>query len=283
MSDVTIVQLTDTHLRAAGEHVHGVVDSHENLLRVLAQVRVAKGPIHAIMLTGDLADNGAPEAYRRLRAAVEPVAAELGARVVYLMGNHDERVAFGETLLDLAPGSVDPLTPHDSVTEVAGLRLIGLDSTTPGRHDGWLEDEQLHWLAAELRNPATLGTVLAVHHPPLPSAIAAAETLRLRNAEALAEVIAGTDVRVILCGHNHLTGAGMLAGVPVWMGPASSYRLETMPPAGRYRARTGFGFSRLDIVDSALVMMAVETTAAQSIHDSDEAAELARLAAIMRR
>ncbi|MRH88315.1 metallophosphatase [Nocardia sp. SYP-A9097] len=278
MNGLTLVQLTDTHIRSGGETVLDTVDTYATLKRVLDQLRTGGRRIDALLLTGDLADNGSPEAYRLLRAAVEPVAAELGAQVLYAMGNHDERTAFGVELLGREPGTVDPAQPIDQVIEVAGVRVIALDSTTPGLHDGKLEPEQLDWLAEQLSRPAPRGTVLVLHHPPLPSAIAAAEALKLRQAEQLAAVVAGTDVRMILCGHNHMTAASALAGIPVWVGPAMAYRIHAMAPRGRQRAVSGSGYSRIDIVGSAVIATAVEVAAATVIYDRDEAGELDRLA-----
>ncbi|AYF73796.1 metallophosphatase [Nocardia yunnanensis] len=279
MNDLILVQLTDTHLRAAGEQVLDAVDTHATLLRVLERLRTGGRRIDALLLSGDLTDNGAPEAYRRLRTAVEPVAAELGAQVLYVMGNHDERAAFGAELLDLTP-PIDTALPHDRVFDVDGLRVIGLDTTTPGRHDGRLEPEQLAWLTERLRVPAARGSLLVLHHPPLPSAIPAAEFLKLRNADQLAEVIAGTDVRMIVCGHNHMTAASVLAGVPVWVGPALAYRIDAMAPAGRQQGFAGAGFTRLDVVGASIIATAVEAGPAARLYDKADTEVQERLAAL---
>ncbi|MGH3613252.1 MAG: metallophosphoesterase family protein [Pseudonocardia sp.] len=45
-----------------------------------------------------------------------------------------------------------------------------LDSTVPGRAYGEVRPDQLAWLRAELTEPAPAGTVLALHHPALPTA-----------------------------------------------------------------------------------------------------------------
>ncbi|MFF2550380.1 metallophosphoesterase [Nocardia sp. NPDC058058] len=277
MSDLTVIQISDTHIRAAGDPIHNGVDSHANLVRVLDRLRAAGGRVDALVLSGDLTDIGDAAAYRRLRETLEPAAAELGAQIVYVMGNHDERGAFGTELLGL---TLSPDRPHDYVREVAGLRVIALDSTIPGRHDGRLEPSQLQWLADELRTPAPRGTLLAVHHPPLRSALAAARILKLHNTDDLADVVAGTDVRMIVSGHHHLTSAGSLAGIPVWIGPAVAYRIDAMAAAGRQQATDGFGFTRIDVIGAAFVATAVEVTAATQLYDRDEAAELARLAVL---
>ncbi|MEV6657848.1 metallophosphoesterase [Nocardia fluminea] len=278
MSELTIVQITDTHLRPEGELLHGV-DTAANLTAVLDRLREFGQRVDVLIFSGDLSDNGSPEAYRRLRAAVEPVAAELGAEVVYAMGNHDERTAFGIELL--GRDTVDPDLPHDQCVEIAGVRIIVLDSTTPFQHDGKLEPEQLAWLADELRTPAPHGTVLVVHHPPLRSPLATLDFLRLKDAEQLAEVVAGTDVRMILCGHNHLTGASALAGIPVWIGPATAYRLDAMAPAGRHRGIAGFGYSRIDVMESAVLATAIDAAPAPKVYDRPEAEMLEQIAAIV--
>ncbi|MFI9508022.1 metallophosphoesterase [Nocardia sp. NPDC052566] len=279
MSDLTIVQLTDTHLRTEGELVHGAVDTYANLTLVLAQILAAGQPVDALVLSGDLADSGSPAAYRRLRAAMEPAAAALGARLVYVMGNHDERTAFGAELLDRGPDE-DPSAPHDSVVDVRGLRIIALDSTMPGRHDGWLTPGQLDWLADQLRHPAPRGTLLVLHHPPIRSPLATTEFLRLQRPELLETVLAGTDVRMIVCGHNHLTASASFAGVPVWIGPALSYRIDPLAPAGRQRGLAGFGYTRIDLLGATLIATAIEATPAPAVYDRPEREVLDQLAAL---
>lgn len=277
MNAVTVVQLTDTHLRREGELVHGAVDTHATLRRVLHRLVAARRPVDALVLSGDLADDGAPEAYRRLRALVEPAAAELGAKVLYAMGNHDERVAFAAELLDRETLADSPI---DSVAEVRGLRIIVLDSTIPGLHHGRLLPGQLERLAAELRVPAPRGTLLVLHHPPIPSPIIGPDLLRLRDPERLGAVLAGSDVRLIVCGHNHATAAGALAGVPVWVGPALSYGIDTFAPAGRHRGFAASGFSRIDVTEEAAVVTAVDATLARAVYDRDERDILDQLAAL---
>ena len=104
------------------------------------------------MFTGDLADRGEPDAYARLREIVEPVAADLGAQVVWVMGNHDERAPYARGLFD-----ADDDGPQDRVYDVDGLRIVSLDTSVPGYHHGELCDAQLDWLArrAEHAAPST--------------------------------------------------------------------------------------------------------------------------------
>jgi len=223
----TIVHLSDTHLLAGNVPLGGRYDTAANLGHTLDAVERLGIQADAIVFTGDLTDLGEPEAYAALRRAVEPVAERLGAPVIWVAGNHDERPAMRRDLLDLEP-SEDAVT---GVWDLGGLRLIALDTTVPGWHHGDLDDEQLTWLQEVLSTPAPLGTVLAMHHPPLPSHIPLFDILELRDQGRLAEVLAGTDVRAILAGHLHHSTSGTFAGIPVSVAAATCYTMDLARPA----------------------------------------------------
>ncbi|MCM3921947.1 metallophosphoesterase [Frankia sp. AiPs1] len=272
-AELTLIQVSDTHLLPAGELMHGRVDTFALLETVAATVASSTGPVAGILLTGDLADDGSPASYRRLRQIIDPLAATFDAPVVYAMGNHDERLAFRAELLGGAAGAPAD-HPCDSVHLVDGLRLVALDSTTPGRHDGWLTDAQLAWLADVLATPAPRGTLLIVHHPPLPSPVPTVHLLRLAAAERLADVVAGTDVRMILSGHAHHAGAGALAGIPVWISPALAYDADPLPPDGRLRGLLGGGFSRIDLIDGQFVATAIPLSPTGLVYNNDRAEQV---------
>ena len=107
------------------------------------------------------------------------------------------------------------MVPMDRVHDIAGLRVIVLDTSVPDYHHGEITPEQLQWLAAQLAEPAPFGTILAMHHPPIPSVQDLAVTVELRDQPRLARVLRGTDVRSILAGHLHYSTSGTFAGIPV--------------------------------------------------------------------
>ncbi|WP_166137249.1 phosphodiesterase [Nocardioides ochotonae] len=231
----TVAHLSDPHLLTEGLHQYGVIDTEAGLSRALEHLRRLDPVPQALVFTGDLADRGDPAAYARLRELVEPVAADLvgpggrGAEVVWVMGNHDERAAYSHGLYD-----AESTAPQDRVHDVAGLRVVALDTSVPGYHHGDLTEEQLDWLAEVLATPAEHGTLLALHHPPIPvPMIEAAAIIELADQHRLAEVIAGTDVRGILGGHLHFTTFSTFAGVPVSVASASCYTLDPAP-VGRF-------------------------------------------------
>jgi 3',5'-cyclic AMP phosphodiesterase CpdA len=100
----------------------------------------------------------------------------------------------------------------------------------PGYHHGELAPEQLAWLADVLATPAPHGTLLAMHHPPIPlPMLRAAELIELVDQPALAEVVEGSDVRGILAGHLHFSTWSTFAGVPVSVASASCYTSDPAP------------------------------------------------------
>jgi 3',5'-cyclic-AMP phosphodiesterase len=221
----TIAHLSDPHLLAGGALQYGHVDTEARLTAALERLGRLDPAPQALVLTGDLADKAEPKAYLRLRELVETTAEVIGAQVIWVMGNHDERAAYSRHLFD-----VEDDGPQDRVYDVSGLRIISLDTSVPGWHHGELREPQLAWLAAELATPAPHGTVLAMHHPPIPvPMMRIAEIIELLDHQPLADVLTGSDVRAILGGHFHFTSSSTFAGIPVSVASATCYTSELAP------------------------------------------------------
>jgi len=211
---MVLAHLSDTHLRHPDDPlVRGLLDPRPHLLRALAAVE-AHAP-RALVFSGDLSDDGTPESYEELRRLVLPVAERLGAVVVWGNGNHDSRTAFRSVLLGApATGGKDEGSLNQ-VHDIDGLRVLWLDSTVPGADHGEVSQASLEWLAARLAEPAVHGTILGMHHAPLPVVQDMAASWELHGQAELAAVLSGSGVRAILAGHYHQSGFGTFAGIPV--------------------------------------------------------------------
>ncbi|WP_344092407.1 phosphodiesterase [Microbacterium deminutum] len=272
----TLLHLSDTHLLAGNPPLGGRYDTAANLRRTLEAVeRIGIRP-DAIVFTGDLTDLGEPDAYRALRDAVQPVAERLGAPVVWVAGNHDERPAMRRDLLALEPTQ----EPVVGVWDLGGLRLVALDTSVPGWHHGDLDDGQLAWLREVLAVPAPLGTIIAMHHPPLPSHLPLFDILELRDQGRLAQAIGGTDVRAILAGHLHYSTSGTFAGVPVSVSAATCYTMDLARPAADVNGMdAGQSFHLVHVYDTTVthaVVPVVDAPAGDFFSD----AWVARMAAL---
>lgn len=258
----TIAHISDTHLLAGGKLQYGVVDTVQHLQMALDRLSRIDPVPQAIVLTGDLADRGEPEAYAQLRSMIEPAAAAMDAQVVWCMGNHDDRTAYARSLFGADP-TADVM---DRVYDVDGLRIVALDTSVPNYHHGEITDEQYAWLASVLAEPAPLGTVLAMHHPPIAiPMLPAAAIIELDNQERLAAALAGTDVRMILGGHFHYSSYGTFAGIPVSVASATCY-ISDVAPDQRFISAvdTDQSVNVLHVYDDTIVTSVVPT------HDSAE-------------
>lgn len=272
-----LLHLSDTHLVGGPDPLYGDMDSEARLRQLFAEVATSGSRPEAVIFTGDLADKGEPEAYAKLRRIVEPACREIGAEIIWAMGNHDDRRHFRAGLLDQAPD----MAPVDRSYFIDGLRIITLDSSVPGYHHGELSPEQLDWLAAELATPAPDGTILALHHPPVPSVLDLSVLVELRRQFELADVLRGSDVRSILAGHLHYSTTAMFAGIPVSVASATCYTQDLNVPVGGTRGRDGAqAFNMVHVYEHTVVHSVVPLGAAPTVGDYVSAEETqSRLAA----
>ena len=230
-----LLHLSDPHLMGGPEPLYGAIDSQSRLAQLFQEVQASGVRPEAVIFTGDLADKGEPEAYAKLRAIVDPACEAMGARVIWAMGNHDNRAHFRTGLLDQPADD----SPVDRSYYVNGLRVITLDTSVPGFHHGELSGAQLEWLSDQLETPAPDGTILALHHPPVPSVLDLAVLVELRSQASLAAVLRGSDVRTILAGHLHYSTTASFAGIPVSVASATCYTQDLNVPVGGSRGRDG--------------------------------------------
>lgn len=250
-----ILHLSDTHFVNEQRPLYGKIDCDAQVAALIERLRGSEVRPDAIVLTGDLADHGAEDAYQRLRAALDPVAAEYDCPIVWVMGNHDDRRTFRRVLQDDVR-SEDPADngPVDHVTMVNGLRIIALDSTVPGHHHGEITPEQVDWLEKVLAEPAPNGSLLALHHPPVPTHLGLLQAVELNDAHILEKVLAGSDVRGILAGHFHYSVASTLGGIPVSVVAATCYTQDLLVGSGSARSQNGGqGFALVDVYPDRVV------------------------------
>lgn len=251
----TFVHISDTHLPGERSPLYGSgADADANLAEMLDRLVASGLRPDALLFTGDLTDRGDAAAYRRLRELVTPAAAALGCEVVWAAGNHDDRRAM-RSELGLAGAGDEPIV---EVRWFGGMRVIVVDSTVPGAHWGEVPSSQLEWLEGELSTAAPQGTLLLLHHPPLPTVLDLAVTVELRDQDALAEVLRGTDVRGILSGHVHHPSFGTFAGIPVAVASSSAYGQDLAQPVGATRGQDAAqGYNLVHVYADTIVHSAV--------------------------
>jgi 3',5'-cyclic-AMP phosphodiesterase len=207
-----LAQLSDLHL---GEPPIDGVDPEASLTTVIDALAALPNRPDAILVSGDLAEHGSAEEYRLAQELI----GRLGLPIHVLPGNHDDRATMRDAFA--LPGAQG--APIDYAVDLGSLRLVVVDSTIPGEDRGGFGPEQLEWLDAELAatdKPA----ILAMHHPPLPTAIADWDgvNLSLTERHSLAATIEPhPQVRAIVAGHLHRIATSTLAGRPVLAAPST--------------------------------------------------------------
>jgi 3',5'-cyclic-AMP phosphodiesterase len=207
-----LVQLSDPHIGATW----GGGDTVALLRAAVESVRRLPDAPDAVLMSGDLAENAADGEYELVRELL----AQVGAPVYVLPGNHDDR----DTLrrhFDL-PGALG--MPVQYAVDLGPLRLVVVDSTRPGEDRGELDPGRLRWLDAELAGAPDRPTLIALHHPPVSTGVAAWDEIGLPAADrrALGDVLQRhPQVRRIVAGHVHRTMTAELVGRVVLAVPST--------------------------------------------------------------
>lgn len=185
----------------------------------------------ALVLTGDLVDDG-------WLAGYQAIANLLGSKswpVFILPGNSDSHEMMRAVWND-QPWS-DTGAMH-FVTEISGMRLIGLDTTVSGAAAGSVL-EHLPWLEKQLAANATLPTILFLHHHIFKSGIPGLDSIMCSGHQELEHLLknASCPPVAIASGHVHRPMMSNVAGIPAFICgsicPANPLWLggESVPPA----------------------------------------------------
>lgn len=254
LNSYLVVQISDVHL-TADEELEPGIRPRDNLLRGLATLAANDIRPDIFLLTGDLTDTGDGACYDELAGILGQAALRSDASVIFLPGNHDDRRVLRSHLL----GGPDGDGPVNQTHWRDGLRIISLDSTVPGHGHGRLDDHTLAYLRDELASPAPDGTIVAMHHPPIASPIKVLSEIALSEPERLRGVVAGSDVRVVLCGHYHHAASGTLGAVPVWVTPATAYLADPSVTSTVRRIHEA-SFSRIDLSAGGVTVTQIPIT-----------------------
>jgi Icc protein len=209
---VLLAHVSDLHLGAEEEGA----DPVRHLEAVLAAIRSLPNQPDALLVSGDLTHDGGEPEFRLARELLEGL--ELPLPVI--PGNHDDRGLLRRVFGLPGIGS----EPVHYAVDVGELRLVLFDSNVPGQDPGRYAPEQLRWLDAELGAQPDRPTVLALHHPPLATAVREWDGINLEpgQRQLLAEVVARhPQLLAIVGGHLHRIAASSLAGCSVVSVPST--------------------------------------------------------------
>lgn len=230
-----VAQITDCHLLAQpGARLHGRCPD-ESLAGVLASVKTLDPDV--VVVTGDLTEAGAPDAYQRLKGLLETLACP----VVCLPGNHDDPAVMRRHLLGGGIGMPDTHPLGD-------WRLFLLDDTLPGRPEGRLGEARLAALEWRLHENRDHHKLVFVHHQPVDTGSPWIDGMGLEDGERLLDRLADDgDVRAVGFGHIHHAFSAERDGIALYGTPSTSF--QALPEKERFELDTengpGFRWFRL--------------------------------------
>ena len=147
-------------------------------------------------------------------------------------GNHDERAALVEVLDNhtYLPRDGGPL---QYVIE-GDVRVVAVDTTRPGHHEGMVDAERLQWLDATLAAAPDTPTLVMMHHPPFDTGIWWMDRSHIRGVEELERVVRRhPQVRRVIAGHIHRSIQIAWGETIVSVSPSTAHQvgLELTPEA----------------------------------------------------
>lgn len=270
LPDYTLLHLSDTHLTSRGVRYNQRIDADLALSRAVTEIERAIDNGHefdAMVVSGDLTDTGDPDAYRRLAGRLD----HFGFPVIWCTGNHDVRTTFHREMLGDAESSPEPKVQFHWVGVDLGLRIIVLDSTVVGGGHGSLDPRLPEAFAPLLSTPAPGGTIVVLHHSPLPppSPLLTYFALDRRSRQTLSDTVAGADVRLILSGHHHIAQSGILGSVPVVVAGSTAIRTDPLGPPGHERTTTSASMNLIRLYPETYTCSVIPLDGAEEVFDLD--------------
>jgi Icc protein len=218
-----LAQLSDLHLRPPGQGAYRVVETNmlaERALRAIARFRPR---LDALVISGDLAFDGAAAEYQALAAML---ARYIHIPVYAIPGNHDRR-ALIKTVLGHLPGVAEDREFVHYVVDQGPLRLVLLDTLVPDRPHGELCPRRLDFLRRALAVAPEKPTVIVMHHPPFACGIEHVDGIILREPEVFADIVAANpQVQAILCGHHHRMIVSRIGTATALIAPSAAHQVE---------------------------------------------------------
>jgi 3',5'-cyclic AMP phosphodiesterase CpdA len=218
-----VVQISDTHIAVPSSDGGPAAARVEALGRCVAAINRLQPQPDAVVHTGDLAQNGVPAEYALVREIMAPLAAPL----YVVAGNRDQRRALREAF------GTDGYLPTDGAflhykVERHAVRLVALDSVVVGRGHGGICAERLAWLEAAIAVAPERPTMMLLHHPPLDGRYGPLAGFGCADEAAAVATTLGRhrQVRLVLCGHAHLSAQVLLGGVLVSTMPSIAVDLR---------------------------------------------------------
>ncbi len=190
-----IIQISDTHLFA--DDASEIFGSKSNIKfkEVINKIIDEDGhDADMIFLTGDISQDESIQSYQKIADCLSG----LNLPIYWIPGNHDNLIQLESVFMGTKNfNRVTHLSlPH--------WHFIFINTKINNRDDGELSLSELEILKNEIMAaPINKKIAIVMHHHPAPVGTPLIDNYILQNAKDFWDIISGTHVELIICGHVH--------------------------------------------------------------------------------
>lgn len=225
-----LIHITDLHLGdKAGDQLSNI-NCDESLKQVMNLFK--ENTYDALLITGDIAANGAREAYQRL----QHILSDIEAPIYLLPGNHDNLAAMQQVFG----------TPEKN-NVLGDWQIILLDSNADNRYFGQLSSDELNFLERSLQKERDKHSLIALHHPPVDIGSQWMDAMQLKNKDEFFAIIEPySSPQAIIWGHTHQEFDQQRKGVRLLSSPSTCSQF--LPRSDQHQKDTlGPGYRWLEL------------------------------------
>jgi 3',5'-cyclic-AMP phosphodiesterase len=244
---VRLLQVTDSHLRAAPDGQLKGWRTRDSLQLALSAALDGAAPPDAILATGDLSQDGSPESYRHFR----DILGDLGVPVLCIPGNHDHP---GNMAAELSAPPFRYCGDH----AFGAWRLVMLSTWDGDRGGGRLSPGELRRLASAVERSREPHVLVVLHHHPVPTE-SWLDKVALDNTD---EFFAVTDscarIRGMVWGHVHQVQESYRRGVRMLATPSTCFQFMPRVSKSDVDPAAGPGWRWLELLPDGRIVTQVE-------------------------
>ena len=227
---IILVHITDMHLYKSKETLYREVNPFDSYKRVLSNIRKSNWNPDALIVTGDISNDGSIESYNNAFNEFS----SLKIPVLCIPGNHDIK----ENLISCLPKNTS-----SRLQIVSNWVFIGLDTSLKSNPSGFLNSSELSKLKARIEEHHKKNIIICLHHQPVLINSKWIDEIGLENKKEFFEVIKKyKNIKGIFFGHIHQEFNSNINHIGIYGTPSTciqfksgkkTFELDVLPPAYR--------------------------------------------------
>lgn len=188
-----IIFLSDLHLVENKKTNLNDCNTLERLKKINNHLLASEPNIDAIILMGDLSQDGSILSYQHLLNELKI----FSCPIYSIPGNHDEINNWQQAF----DNSIISTVKH---FELFGWNFLGLNTVIEGENSGWMSENELQWLDKKLNELSDEKIILLMHHHPISFSKPLIDKYILKNANEFFEIIKNkNNIHLVIFGHVH--------------------------------------------------------------------------------